>query len=304
MERLFCSCLPAALTASSSLQLCAVHVCLASYAATDCHVVTYDIHSSFRPENKEVGSSLIFLLSLPILISNLFSVSLPFTALFTVEAEQDSYYAELHSEIKMDRFRGRAQLVKEDLLKFRAVLELSQLQLNDSGMYRCIVKHQDVDYKQTKLTIWGQFSLEKNIRRTGTEEVELSCQSQGFPLAKVIWRDGRLQSLMQGSRSTNETTSEGTWNITSRVTVHTNVISNYTCSFESENRDSQEATFRIPAIAVVAVIVIVAVTSLVLHRRRKGWLSWFLVLTFTLFCVSRTAYGVLCMEVHVYHNPL
>ncbi|XP_026860082.2 uncharacterized protein si:ch211-241b2.5 [Electrophorus electricus] len=249
-------------------------------------------------------------------------------ALFTVEAEQDSYYAELHSEIKMacrfsrmqsselltviwqrivptpiedvyrlerglennnftnERFRGRAQLVKEDLLKFRAVLELSQLQLNDSGMYRCIVKHQDVDYKQTKLTIWAPYtSVKKNIRRTGTEEVELSCQSQGFPLAKVIWRDGRLQSLMQGSRSTNETTSEGTWNITSRVTVHTNVISNYTCSFESENRDSQEATFRIPdeifpeecqrchasvAIAVVAVIVIVAVTSLVLHRRRKG----------------------------------
>uniref|UniRef100_A0A4W4DW41 Si:ch211-241b2.5 n=1 Tax=Electrophorus electricus TaxID=8005 RepID=A0A4W4DW41_ELEEL len=262
---------------------------------------------------------------------NLFSVSLPFTALFTVEAEQDSYYAELHSEIKMacrfsrmqsselltviwqrivptpiedvyrlerglennnftnERFRGRAQLVKEDLLKFRAVLELSQLQLNDSGMYRCIVKHQDVDYKQTKLTIWAPYtSVKKNIRRTGTEEVELSCQSQGFPLAKVIWRDGRLQSLMQGSRSTNETTSEGTWNITSRVTVHTNVISNYTCSFESENRDSQEATF---------LIVIVAVTSLVLHRRRKGWLSWFLVLTFTLFCVSRTAYGVLCMEI-------
>ncbi|XP_076849129.1 uncharacterized protein LOC143497186 isoform X2 [Brachyhypopomus gauderio] len=183
-------------------------------------------------------------------------------------------------------FRGRARLVMGELPNLRAVLELSQLRIGDAGTYRCIVRHQDVDYKQTKLTIWGSYTpVNKNLRRIGEEEVELSCQSQGFPLAEVVWSDGRLQSVMQGSNSTSELTSDGTLNVTSWVTVQIDVNSNYTCSFKTEDGVSQEATFDIPgeifpetcqhchapaAAAVVAVVAVLTFTSLILYRRKKG----------------------------------
>lgn len=57
------------------------------------------------------------------------------------------------------QYQSRVRLLKEELEKFRAVIELSQLRLNDSGTYQCIVIQDEVDYKQTKLTIRGQFTL-------------------------------------------------------------------------------------------------------------------------------------------------
>lgn len=54
------------------------------------------------------------------------------------------------------QFRPRVRLLREELQKFRAVIELSQLRLNDSGTYQCIVIHAgEADYKQTTLTVQG-----------------------------------------------------------------------------------------------------------------------------------------------------
>lgn len=62
------------------------------------------------------------------------------------------------------QFQSRVRLLREELKKFRAVIELSQLRLNDSGTYQCIVIHaSEDDYKQTTLTVLGQFTLQTKL---------------------------------------------------------------------------------------------------------------------------------------------
>uniref|UniRef100_A0A3B1K5D0 Si:ch211-241b2.5 n=1 Tax=Astyanax mexicanus TaxID=7994 RepID=A0A3B1K5D0_ASTMX len=181
------------------------------------------------------------------------------------------------------QFQNRAQLLKDELKKFRAVLELFPLQISDSGTYQCIVKHKEADYKKTTLTVRAPYRpVRKNIRRLNNEEVELSCESQGFPLAHVDWSEEELTRRMN---NTSEKTSEGTYKLTSRVTVTGNVIKNYTCSFMEEKKTGPSATFNIPgeipvrsnwshgyaAVGVISVMCLgFAVTSLILHWRRKG----------------------------------
>lgn len=53
------------------------------------------------------------------------------------------------------QFQPRVRLLREELKNFRAVLELSQLHLNDSGTYQCIVIQDELDYKQAELTVQG-----------------------------------------------------------------------------------------------------------------------------------------------------
>ncbi|KAI4880882.1 hypothetical protein NFI96_015355, partial [Prochilodus magdalenae] len=185
-------------------------------------------------------------------------------------------------------FQNRARLLKEELKKHRAVLELSQLQMNDSGTYQCIIRLEETDYKKTTLTVLAPYTpVKKSIRRLDKEEVELSCESQGFPLARMVWSDGSLGELLLNKRSKNssEKTSEGTYNITSQVTVSENAINNYTCSILMEGKVHQSATFSIPgeipgknkwphgyaAISVMAVMCMgFAITSVILLRRKKG----------------------------------
>ncbi|XP_072518381.1 butyrophilin subfamily 1 member A1 isoform X1 [Salminus brasiliensis] len=180
-------------------------------------------------------------------------------------------------------FLKRARLLTDELKNFRAVLEISQLQMSDSGTYACVIRHTGSDHKMTSLTVRAPYSpVKKSVRKMDNGEVELSCESQGFPLANVVWNNN---SLANSSSSHIGNTSEGTLKVTSRVTVMGDIISNYTCSFEMEGVVVQSATFNIPgeipersmwshgfaAWGVIAVMSVgLAATSLLLHRRRKG----------------------------------
>ena len=53
------------------------------------------------------------------------------------------------------RYRGRVQLRRSELKNGRAVLEISNLRINDSGMYQCLMEMGGADYKQTALTVRG-----------------------------------------------------------------------------------------------------------------------------------------------------
>ncbi|XP_066502231.1 programmed cell death 1 ligand 1 [Hoplias malabaricus] len=182
------------------------------------------------------------------------------------------------------RFKKRAKLVMEELKNHRAVLELSQLQINDTGTYRCIVKQQEADFKKTSLTVRAPYSpVKKSVRHLGNGEVELSCESQGFPMANMAWKNGEGWDK-EFSNSSNVTT-EGIFNLTSRVIVGEKDTNNYTCSFTVEGKEQQSATFVLPrdfterskwsngyvAICVIAVMCVgFAITSVILHRRKKG----------------------------------
>ncbi|XP_048876972.1 uncharacterized protein si:ch211-241b2.5 [Brienomyrus brachyistius] len=181
-------------------------------------------------------------------------------------------------------FSGRVELLKDSLRSGKALLNINKLRINDSGTYQCLVEMVGADYKQTTLTVKATYQpVKKSIRSTGRNEVQLSCQTEGYPLAKVVWTDGRGRKLENDS-FTNFTSSTQLIHITSQVTIKT-FSNNYTCTIMGERQPHPSATFIIPeeipeslsgkppiglvflAVFVMAVIMAVA---LVLYHRQKG----------------------------------
>ncbi|XP_023687590.1 uncharacterized protein [Paramormyrops kingsleyae] len=181
-------------------------------------------------------------------------------------------------------FSGRVELPKDSLSSGKALLNINKLRINDSGTYQCLVEMVGADYKQTTLTVKATYqSVKKSIRSTGGDEVELSCQAEGYPLAKVVWTDGRGRKL-ENDNFTNFTSSDQLIHITSQVTIKT-FSNNYTCTVMGERQPHPFATFTIPeeipgtysgkppiGLVFLAVFVVTVVTAvaLLLYHRQKG----------------------------------
>ncbi len=88
--------------------------------------------------------------------------------------------------------------------------------------------------------------VKKSIVKTGPDEVELSCESQGFPSAQVIWSDGQNTNLTEMSNSIIRSTDEDLIHIISKLTVKRDLVNNYTCSFLVKGEIWQTDTFSIP----------------------------------------------------------
>ncbi len=88
--------------------------------------------------------------------------------------------------------------------------------------------------------------VKKSIVKTGPDEVELSCESQGFPSAQVIWSDGQNTNLTEMSNSIIRSTDEDLIHIISKLTVKRDLVNNYSCSFLVKGVICQTDTFSIP----------------------------------------------------------
>lgn len=91
-------------------------------------------------------------------------------------------------------------------------------------------------------------AIKKTVRRLSENEAELTCESQGFPLARVTWTDGKLREphLTNRSESSHAINNDGAFVVTSRLSVKYDA-NNYTCSYTTrDSKASQAATFRIP----------------------------------------------------------
>ncbi|KAG1927230.1 CD276 antigen [Pimephales promelas] len=182
-----------------------------------------------------------------------------------------------------DAFKKRAQLIQEQLKENRAVLHLKKLQIKDSGTYRCIVKEGDEgDYKQVTLNVTAPYTpIKKSVRKTGQDEVELSCESQGFPSPQVFWSDGQNTNLTETSKSSTLHTDEDVVKVFSTLTVRRDLVNNYTCSFLRSGEVQQTASFSIPdevhhecsaqyAWIGAVVIVLLAITFIYVILRRRS----------------------------------
>ncbi|CAB1352080.1 unnamed protein product, partial [Coregonus sp. 'balchen'] len=233
-------------------------------------------------------------------------------AMFTVEVDSLSHVAEFHGDVTMGcRFRpggrdpnlsviwqrvwplpvvdvyklengredltsqdlqyhGRAWLVSEELTNGWAKLHVSRLRINDSGIYQCLVEMGGADYKQTTLTV--------------RDEVELACESEGYPLATINWRDRSLRNIKSNDIAVE--TPDQLFHVTSKITVKYSEKNNYTCAFveKGEVPKGPSARFDIPdeipvieskpntlsiALGTTLMVAMIIAVTIFVYRRHK-----------------------------------
>ncbi|KAM9096535.1 programmed cell death 1 ligand 2 isoform X2 [Sarcophilus harrisii] len=135
---------------------------------------------------------------------------------------------EIHSEPT-----GRRMTLLEDQLSLRkALLHIRDVQIMDAGQYHCLLFYRDAaDYKYVTLQVKASYKTINTqvIRVPGNNEMELTCQSQGYPLAVVTWLN-----ISESVNTTYSKTPEGLYNITSVLRLKANTHSNVSCEFWNE----------------------------------------------------------------------
>ncbi|XP_041825113.1 programmed cell death 1 ligand 1-like isoform X2 [Melanotaenia boesemani] len=180
------------------------------------------------------------------------------------------------------KYQGRVKLLTDELKEGWAKLQVSNLRINDSGNYQCLVQAAEgTDYKTISLSVKAPYkSVTKYIEKTAEEDVVLlTCQSQGYPESNVTWQDKLLQR--HSSNTTTKLTPDQLYKITSQIQVNPSEKNNYTCTFTN---DGYSATFHIPdeipvsygrsealiVVLSIAVTLIVITVGVFMYRRRKG----------------------------------
>ncbi|XP_066566825.1 programmed cell death 1 ligand 1 isoform X2 [Amia ocellicauda] len=146
------------------------------------------------------------------------------------------------------QYKGRVCLQKEKLPMGLAVLQISNLSISDSGKYRCLIELGGADYKEFTLTVRAAYKpIKKDIRKTEEDNmVELSCQSEGYPLTSVLWRDATGKKLSMKANTTYFKTVKHLFHLSSQVIITTTNNNTYTCTFLDEAGMGFSASFKIP----------------------------------------------------------
>lgn len=75
---------------------------------------------------------------------------------------------------------------------------------------------------------------------TGDKEWKLTCQSEGYPKAEVMWQNGGCQDLTDKANTSYETGSDQLYRVTSTLTIKNRTHENFRCIFW--NKEIQENT--------------------------------------------------------------
>ncbi|XP_054666961.1 programmed cell death 1 ligand 1 isoform X5 [Grus americana] len=145
-------------------------------------------------------------------------------------------------------FRGRIKLLKENLNFGQSLLQITDVKLRDAGFYHCVIGYGGADYKTISLKVKAPYrTITQGIVSTGDNEWKLTCQSEGYPQAEVIWQNGEYEDLTDKSSTSYETGSDQLYRVTSTLTIKSRIDEIFYCIFW--NKELQENTSAILHIA-------------------------------------------------------
>ncbi|XP_036047497.1 programmed cell death 1 ligand 1 [Onychomys torridus] len=142
-------------------------------------------------------------------------------------------------------FTGRAWLPKEQLLQGNAGLQITDVKLQDAGVYCCMISYGGADYKRITLKVNAPYrKINHRISMNpATSEHELMCQAEGYPEAEVIWTNSNHQSLNGKITVTSSQTEEKLFNVTSTLRINATANDVFYCTFwrpQSEKNHTAE----------------------------------------------------------------
>ncbi|KGL97792.1 Programmed cell death 1 ligand 1, partial [Charadrius vociferus] len=138
-------------------------------------------------------------------------------------------------------FRGRIKLLKENLNLGQSLLQITDVKLRDAGFYRCIIGYGGADYKTINLKVKAPYrTITQRVVSTGENKWKLTCQSEGYPQAEVIWKNRKYEDLTDKANTSYETGSDQRYRVTSTLTIKSRIDEIFHCIFW--NKELQENT--------------------------------------------------------------
>uniref|UniRef100_A0A8I3NWL5 Programmed cell death 1 ligand 2 n=2 Tax=Canis lupus familiaris TaxID=9615 RepID=A0A8I3NWL5_CANLF len=131
----------------------------------------------------------------------------------------------LHSE--------RATLLGEQLPLGKALFHIPHVQVADAGQYRCLILYGVAwDYKYLTLKVKASYKKINThfLRIPGLDEVEFTCQAEGYPLAEVFW-----PNVSAPANTSHTKTSQGLYQVTSVLRLKAHLRGNVSCVFWNAN---------------------------------------------------------------------
>ncbi|XP_060265410.1 programmed cell death 1 ligand 1 isoform X1 [Ovis aries] len=135
--------------------------------------------------------------------------------------------------VQHSSYHGRAQLLKDQLSLGKAALQITDVKLQDAGVYCCLISYGGADYKRITLKVNAPY---RKIYPTVsvdpvTSEHELTCQAEGYPEADVIWTSSDHQVLSGKTSITHSKREEKLFNVTSTLRINTTADKIFYCTF-------------------------------------------------------------------------
>ncbi|XP_028273073.1 programmed cell death 1 ligand 1-like [Parambassis ranga] len=180
------------------------------------------------------------------------------------------------------KYNGRVKVLKDELGNGWAKLQMSQLRIDDSGSYQCLVHTgEGTDYKTIALSVEAPYkTVTKHIEKAAEgDTVLITCHAEGYPKSSVVWQDGHMKT--HNCSTTIIETQERLFNISSQIRVSSAAKNNYTCTFTN---DGFSATFHFPddilvpqtkndaliTVLCIGVMLIAVGVGVFTYRQRKG----------------------------------
>ncbi|NXS56017.1 PD1L1 protein, partial [Brachypteracias leptosomus] len=138
-------------------------------------------------------------------------------------------------------FKGRTKLLKENLNLGRCVLQITDVKLRDAGFYLCLIGYGGADYKIISLKVKAPYrTITQGVISTGDNEWKLTCQSEGYPQAEVIWQNREYEDFTDKASTSYETGRDQLYHVTSTLTIRSRSDEIFYCIFW--NKELQENT--------------------------------------------------------------
>ncbi|XP_010291723.1 PREDICTED: programmed cell death 1 ligand 1 [Phaethon lepturus] len=148
-------------------------------------------------------------------------------------------------------FKGRIKLLKENLNLGQSLLQITDVKLRDAGFYRCLIGYGGADYKTINLKVKAPYrTITQGVVSTGDNKWKLTCRSEGYPQAEVIWQNREYEDLTDKANTSYETGSDQLYHVTSTLTIKSRIDEIFYCIFW--NKELQENTSAILHIADTA----------------------------------------------------
>ncbi|KFO91184.1 Programmed cell death 1 ligand 1, partial [Buceros rhinoceros silvestris] len=138
-------------------------------------------------------------------------------------------------------FKGRIKLLKENLSLGQSLLQITDVKLRDAGIYQCVIGYRGADYKTINLKVNAPYrTITQGVVSTGDNEWKLTCQSEGYPQAEVIWQNREYEDLTDKANTSYETGNDQLYHVTSTLTIKSSIDEIFYCIFR--NKELRENT--------------------------------------------------------------